>query len=77
MLQQADHDNIVEEHHKIVGASSLLSELCVRFRRHGVYATVKNGLEYLLKSKDPFDKIYHTDTGGIEPPWKLTCNVLK
>jgi SAM-dependent methyltransferase len=59
------------EHLRIVGAKSLISEVFARIRRYGVCATVKKSLEYLTYKKDPFDRTHGTDTGRIEPLWRL------
>ena len=43
-----------------------IGETC---RRAGRYLGARSG--FLRSSKDPFDLIHHTDTGGISPVWEL------
>ena len=59
------------EHDKIVGADSLISEIFASVRRYGLYDTFIKAIRYIKNNDDFFDKTYHTDTGRIEPLWKL------
>ena len=46
-----------------------IGETC---QRAGRYLGARYG--FLRSSKDPFDLIHHTDTGGISPVWELNAD---
>ncbi|MGH6821389.1 MAG: class I SAM-dependent methyltransferase, partial [Methylocella sp.] len=52
-------------------AMSLTGELFFRVRRDGLFRTAAKGLRYLWHDRSAFDRKYGTDTGRIEPLWRL------
>ncbi|MGA7383770.1 MAG: methyltransferase domain-containing protein, partial [Methylocella sp.] len=57
----------------IATSLSISSELFNRVRRDGLFRTAAKGLQYLWheRSASAFDRKYGTDTGRIEPLWRL------
>ncbi len=50
---------------------SLWSEIFNRVRRDGLCRTTAKGMRYLWHDRSAFDRKYGTDTGRIEPLWRL------
>jgi SAM-dependent methyltransferase len=54
-----------------ISSISLWGELFNRVRRDGLFRTAAKGLRYLRHDRSAFDRKYGTDTGRIEPLWRL------